>query len=72
MKGDFVLRWSPRPVPQNPPSSWPTSTPGTGGIVVQLLLAGVAGAAYVLKLYWQRVRSYWGAELAVTPRTVGW
>jgi hypothetical protein len=29
--------------------------PGTGSIVVQLLVAGLAGFAYVLKLYWRRM-----------------
>lgn len=32
--------------------------PGTGSIVVQLVLAGVAGSAYVLKLYWRRMKSF--------------
>lgn len=28
--------------------------PGTGGMLVQLLLGGVAGAALIVRLYWQR------------------
>ena len=32
--------------------------PGTGSILLQLLLAGVAGGAYVLKLYWRRVKAF--------------
>lgn len=30
--------------------------PGTGGMLLQLLLGGVAGALVILKLYWYRLR----------------
>ncbi len=30
--------------------------PGTGGMLVQLLLGGVAGALVIVKLYWHRIR----------------
>ena len=29
--------------------------PGSGGMLVQLLLGGVAGAAVIVRLYWQRL-----------------
>jgi hypothetical protein len=32
--------------------------PGTGAIILQMLLGGVAGALVILKLYWQRVTSF--------------
>jgi hypothetical protein len=32
--------------------------PGTGSILVQSLIAVVAGAAVVLKLYWQKVKAF--------------
>jgi hypothetical protein len=32
--------------------------PGTGSILVQSLLAGIAGAAAVISLYWQRVKRF--------------
>lgn len=32
--------------------------PGTGSILVQSLLAGIAGAVAVLSLYWQRVKAF--------------
>ena len=32
--------------------------PGTGSILVQSLLAGRAGAAAVISLYWQRVKRF--------------
>lgn len=32
--------------------------PGTGSIMLQLLLGGVAGALMILKLYWYRIKSF--------------
>ena len=32
--------------------------PGTGSILVQSLLAGIAGAVAVISLYWQRVKAF--------------
>ena len=32
--------------------------PGAGGMLLQLLLAGTAGAAMVLKLFWRRIRAF--------------
>lgn len=32
--------------------------PGTGSIILQLLLGGVAGGVVIAKLYWQRVTSF--------------
>ena len=34
--------------------------PGTGSMILQLLLGGVAGALIVLKLYWQKLLSMFG------------
>jgi hypothetical protein len=36
--------------------------PGSGSMLVQLLLGGVAGAAVILKLGWQRLRSMFGMK----------
>jgi hypothetical protein len=33
--------------------------PGTGSILLQVLLGGVAGGLVVVKLYWSRVKLYW-------------
>ena len=32
--------------------------PGTGSMLLQGLLAGIAGAAVVLKLYWYRIKNF--------------
>jgi hypothetical protein len=36
--------------------------PGSGSMLVQLLLGGVAGAAVIVKLGWQRLRSMIGMK----------
>ncbi len=38
--------------------------PGTGSMILQLLLGGVAGMAVVLKLYWDRVKALFGRRVA--------
>ena len=38
--------------------------PGSGSMLVQLLLGGVAGAAVIVKLGWQRFRSLFGGSSA--------
>ena len=35
--------------------------PGTGSILVQSLLAGIAGAVAVFSLYWRRVKAFFGS-----------
>jgi len=37
--------------------------PGTGSILVQSLLAGIAGAVAVIGLYWQRVKAFFANRL---------
>ena len=32
--------------------------PGTGSIILQLLLGGMAGALVIVKLYWARVKAF--------------
>jgi len=34
--------------------------PGSGSMMLQLLLGGVGGAAVVLRLYWHRLRAFFG------------
>jgi len=36
--------------------------PGTGSMMLQLLLAGLAGLAVTLKLTWRRIRGGFGAK----------
>ena len=38
------------------------SRPGTGSIILQVLLGGVAGLALAGKLYWQKFRSLLGIK----------
>lgn len=32
--------------------------PGTGGLLIQLLLGGLAGALVIVKLYWSRLKAF--------------
>lgn len=41
--------------------------PGTGSILIQVLLGGAAGAAAVLKLYWHNIRAYFSRGTAAAP-----
>jgi hypothetical protein len=41
--------------------------PGTGSILVQSLLAGIAGAAAVISLYWQRIKAFFSNMRKQSP-----
>ncbi len=41
--------------------------PGTGSMLLQLLLGGVAGALVIGKLYWARVKSFFGLGSSSGP-----
>lgn len=41
--------------------------PGTGAIILQLLLGGVAGVAVIAKLYWHRVKGFFGGKKPDSP-----
>ena len=34
--------------------------PGTGSMILQMILGGIAGAAMVARLYWKRIREIFG------------
>lgn len=36
--------------------------PGTGSILLQVLIGGVAGMGVIVKLYWHRLRGLFGAR----------
>ncbi|OHC74266.1 MAG: hypothetical protein A3H92_09310 [Rhodospirillales bacterium RIFCSPLOWO2_02_FULL_58_16] len=44
------------PAPGDPAHAY--LDPGTGSILLQMILGGAAGAAVVLKLYWRRIISF--------------
>jgi hypothetical protein len=41
--------------------------PGSGSMLLQLLLGGVAGVAVVARMYWQRIRAFFGSRSNNTP-----
>ena len=34
--------------------------PGTGAMILQIVLGGIAGAAVVLRLYWSKIKDFLG------------
>ncbi len=44
---------------------------GTGSIMLQGLLAGIAGALAVLRLYWAKVKSFFSRKPSATQVQVG-
>ena len=42
------------------PPAYAYLDPGTGSMLVQMLLGGVAGALVVGKLYWHRIKAFFG------------
>ncbi|MEE4174142.1 MAG: hypothetical protein V2I57_07810 [Xanthomonadales bacterium] len=36
--------------------------PGTGSMILQVILGGVAAATVAMKLYWQRIKGFFGGS----------
>ena len=43
--------------------------PGTGSYFLQILIAGILGAAFALKLYWRKLRGFIAGSLFGRNRT---
>ncbi len=43
--------------------------PGSGSMLLQLLLGGIAGVAVAARMYWQRVRAFFGSRSDNTPES---
>ncbi len=50
-----------------PPPALAYLDPGTGSMLLQMLLGGVAGALVVGKLYWHRIKAFFGRRPAPSP-----
>lgn len=46
---------------------WAYLDPGTGSMILQLLLGGIAGAAVILKLYWHRFLNVFKGKSVESP-----
>lgn len=44
--------------------------PGTGSMILQLLLGGLAGALVIGNLYWQRLKSLFGTKAEPSPSEI--
>jgi hypothetical protein len=36
--------------------------PGSGSYVVQLIIAGILGAAFYVKMFWHKIKSFFGGN----------
>jgi hypothetical protein len=45
--------------------------PGTGSMLLQMLLGGVAGALAITRIYWQRFRDFFGRVMSKLSRGSG-
>lgn len=54
-----------------PGPAWAYLDPGTGGMLLQLLLGGVAGLLVVARLYWQRLKALFSFRKTSTTGTGG-
>jgi len=46
------------------PPAYAYLDPGSGSFIVQILLAGLMGAALMTKIYWARIKSFFGMQSA--------
>ena len=53
----ILLLWSPRGVEAY-------IDPGTGSYIIQVVIGGVLGAAFALKIYWKKVKFYFSNLLS--------
>ena len=47
--------------------AWAYLDPGTGSMLLQVLLGGVAAVAVALKLYWYRILAIFGIKKELEP-----
>jgi Zn-dependent protease with chaperone function len=47
--------------------AWAYLDPGTGSMMLQVLLGGIAGALVVGKLYWYRLREFVASRFSAKP-----
>jgi hypothetical protein len=47
--------------------AWAYLDPGTGSMILQVLLGGIAGALVVGKLYWYRLREFVTSRFSAKP-----
>ena len=52
-----------------PPPAFAYIDPGTGSMILQLLLAGVAGLGVLCKLFWHRITGFFRRSKAPTKLT---
>jgi len=44
------------------PNAYAYLDPGTGSYLVQILIAGLVGAAFSIKIFWQRIKDFFSGK----------
>jgi hypothetical protein len=52
-----------------PSSAFAYIDPGTGSMVVQILIAGALGAGFAIRTFWSNIRSYFSGARAGSENT---
>ncbi len=52
-----------------PSSAYAYLDPGTGSYIFQLVLAGIVGLGFVIKVYWKRIRAFFSSIFSKDKRT---
>ena len=55
----------------SPQIAWAYLDPGTGSMMIQAIIAGVTGAAVIMRLYWAKVTAFFGREPSEPDVSVG-
>jgi hypothetical protein len=42
--------------------------PGTGSYVIQLVIAGLLGASFAIKIYWKKIKAFFANHYSKSPR----
>jgi hypothetical protein len=42
--------------------------PGTGSMIVQAIIGGIAGVTVIIGIYWRKVRSFFSSKRDVVPK----
>ena len=50
-----------------PQTAYAYIDPGTGSYVVQLVIAGLLGASFAIKIYWKKIKAFLANRFSSSP-----
>ena len=51
-----------------PAPAWAYLDPGTGSYIIQMVVAGILGGLFAMKVFWVRIRGFLGRVFSRGPR----